>query len=67
MIESFLVSLCMAVLEKILTKGSTAFCHYLALKNELEKNKIKAGAYEKIVNSNASREERRRAEDDLLS
>lgn len=65
--QAFLISLCMAVLEKILVKGSSAFTHYLALKAELEKNKIKAEEYEKAVNSDAKREERRRAEDDLLS
>lgn len=64
---NFLVSLCMAILEKLITKGTVAFTHYLALKKELDKNEKRANEYQKIVDSNASREERQRAEDDLLS
>ena len=65
--QGFLVSLCIGILEKVLTKGTKAFEHYLALKHELEINQKKALDYQKVVDSNASREERRRAEDSLLS
>lgn len=64
---NFLVSLCMAILEKLITKGTVAFTHYLALKKELDMNEKRANEYQKVVDSNASREERQRAEDDLLS
>lgn len=65
--QGFLVSLCLAILEKLVVKGTVAFEHYLALKSELEKNKRASEKYQKVVDSNASREERRKAEDELLS
>ena len=66
--QSFLVSLCMAILESLLAKGTKAFKHYLELKKELEKNAKQASEYQKVVNKNPStREERRKAEDDALS
>jgi methionyl-tRNA synthetase len=58
----------MAILEKLLVKGTDAFGQYIKLKAELEKNKTKSDAYDKVVkNPNATREERRHAEDDSLS
>ena len=66
--QGFLVSLCMAILEKLLVKGTEAFGQYLKLKAELEKNKAMSNEYDKVVNNpNATREERRNAEDDALS
>lgn len=68
MIESFLVALCMAILEKLITKGSIAFSHYMALKKELDENDEKYKKYKKVVDDpKATREERRKAEDDVLS
>jgi hypothetical protein len=57
----------MAILEKYLVKGTKAFSHYLDLKKELELNNKKASEYQKIVDSHATREERKRVEDNLLS
>lgn len=65
--QSFLVSLCMAILEKLLVKGSAAFDHYLILKKELNDNEENSIKYEKVVNSQSTREERRKSEDDLLN
>lgn len=66
--QSFLVTLCMAILEKLLVKGTIAFDRYLELKKELEKNQKTAQDYNKVVNDpKATREDRRRAEDDSLS
>ena len=68
MIKSFLVSLAMAVLKEFLIKGSTAWFKYEELKKELEKNKEKADKYQSVVDNNdATREDRRKAEDELLS
>lgn len=64
--QSFLVALCVAILEKLITKGTIAASHLIALKAELEKNQASADKYQKVVDSNANREERRRAEDELL-
>lgn len=64
----FLVKLCMAILEKLLVQGTVAFTHYIALKNELESNSKKSDSYQKIVdNQTSTREERKSAEDELLS
>jgi len=66
--QSFIVSLCMAILEKLLVKGSKAFDRWLDLKKELETNEKNAKAYDKVVKDpNATREDRKRAEDSLLS
>ena len=65
--QSFLVALCMAILDKILVRGTIAFKKYEDLRKELEENDKKSQAYDKVVNSPATREERRHAEDDLLS
>lgn len=64
--QGFLVALCVAILEKLVTKGTVAASHLLALKAELEKNQASADKYQKTVDSNANREERRKAEDELL-
>lgn len=66
--QSFLAALCIAILEKVLVKGTKAFDRYLELKNELENNKKAAADYDKVVkNPEATREDRRRAEDSALS
>ena len=58
----------MAILEKLLVKGTDAFSQYLKLKAELEKNKMQSDAFNQVVkNPNATREDRRHAEDDALS
>lgn len=65
--QSFLVALCMAILEKLLQKGTQEWIKYEALKEELALNKKKAGDYQKVVDSPAGREERRKIEDEHLS
>ena len=66
--QSFLVSLLMAVLEKLLVKGTAAFQRYMDLKKALEENEQAAKEYQKTVDNPAtSREDRKKAEDDLLS
>lgn len=65
--QSFLVSLCMAILEKLITRGTQEWVKYEALRDELSRNKQKADDYQKVVDGNKSREERRKSEDDLLS
>lgn len=61
--ETFLIDLCLAILEKLLVRGSQAFDHYLALKDAVQKAKD----YQKVVDKPTTREERKRAEDDILS
>lgn len=66
--QGFLVSLCVGLLEKLLTKGTSAFIKYMEFKQELAKNEKEAKSYQDIVNKNPStREERRAAEDNILS
>ena len=66
--QTFLIKLALAILESYLVKGSEAFDHYLKLRSELLENKKKADNYDQVVkNPNASREERKKIEDDLLS
>lgn len=66
--QTFLIKLALAILESYLVKGSKAFGHYLELRSELLENKKKADNYDQVVkNPNASREERKKIEDDLLS
>ena len=66
--QSFLISLLMAVLEKLLIKGTAAFQRYMDLKKALEENEQAAKEYQKTVdNPSASLEDRKKAEDDLLS
>lgn len=67
MLESFLVSLALAVIKYYSTLAGKEISAYLKEREELKQNKKKADDYQKIVDSPASREERRRAEDDLLS
>lgn len=64
--QSFLVALCMAILEKLITRGTQEWVKYEALRDELSRNKQKADDYQKVVDGNKSREERRKSEDDLL-
>lgn len=65
--QSFLVALCMAILEKLITRGTQEWIKYEALRDELARNKQKADDYKKVVDGNKSREERRKSEDDLLN
>ena len=65
--QSFLVALCMAILEKLITRGTQEWLKYEALRDELARNKQKADDYQKVVDGNKSREERRKSEDDLLN
>ena len=65
--QSFLVALCMAILEKLITRGTQEWVKYEALRGELSRNKQKADDYQKVVDGNKSREERRKSEDDLLN
>lgn len=65
--QGFLVALCMAILEKILMKGTVAFDKYLELRKELEANAKLASDYEKAIKEGASREKRRNEEDHILS
>ncbi len=65
--ESFLVALCLGILEKLITKGSIAFSKYLELKAELEKNNKTAAKYKEDVKNAKTREDRRNAEDSALS
>lgn len=65
--QGFLVSLCMAILEKLLVKGTQAFDHYLKLKAELEANKKVSDKYYEDIKQAKTREDRRRAEDNALS
>lgn len=64
--QSFLIKLCIAILEKLLIRGSEAWYKFKALRDELEANEQKAEKYQSIVNKSANREERRKAEDELL-
>lgn len=65
--QSFLVALCMAILEKLITKGTQEWLKYEALREELSRNKQKADDYQKVVDKPSTREERREAEDNLLN
>lgn len=65
--QSFLVALCMAILEKLITKGTQEWLKYEALREELSRNKKKAEDYQKVVDKPSTREERREAEDNLLN
>ena len=67
MLESFLVSLAMAVIKHYAGIAGKNISDYLKEREELKENKKKAEDYQKVVDSPASREERKRAEDDLLS
>lgn len=64
--QSFLVALCMAILEKLITKGTQEWLKYEALREELSRNKKKAEDYQKVVDKPSNRDDRRKAEDDLL-
>lgn len=66
--QSFLVTLALAILRNVVSEGSTAFAHFIALEEELKKAAEKDANYDKIKNNpNATREDRRHAEDDVLS
>lgn len=65
--QSFLVALCMAILEKLINKGTQEWVKYEALREELSHNKKKAEDYQKVVDKPSTREERREAEDNLLN
>ena len=65
--QGFLVALCMAILEKIIMKGTVAFDKYLELRRELEANAKLAQDYQKAIKEGASREKRKNEEDRILS
>ena len=65
--QSFLVSLCIAILEKLLVKGTAEYKKYEELRAELEKNSENAADYDKVVSKPGNtREERKDAEDSAL-
>jgi hypothetical protein len=65
--QGFLVALILDVLERLIVKGSKAYFHYMELRAELEANIKKAKSYMDVVDKvGASRDERKKAEDDLL-
>lgn len=57
----------MAILEKLINKGTQEWVKYEALREELSHNKKKAEDYQKVVDKPSTREERREAEDNLLN
>lgn len=65
--QGLLIKLCLAILEKLIVEGSKSWVKYVALKNELEENEKKARKYKEVVDGNKKREDRQKAEDDLLS
>lgn len=67
MLESFLVSLALAVIKHYAAIAGKEISDYLKELGELKKNEKKAKDYQQVVDSPANREERKRAEDDLLS
>ena len=65
LLERFLVSLSLAILDKLVVKGTAEFQKYMDFKKAM----ADAEAYQKVVDKpeEASREDRRKSEDDLLS
>jgi hypothetical protein len=67
-LESFLIKLFLALGSMLLSKGKIKVEGWLAIEAELKANTKKAEDYQKVVDKpDATREERQRAEDDLLS
>ena len=67
MLESFLVALAKSIITYYADKAGLEIFDYLKQQKELKENKKKAEDYQKVVDSPAGREERRKAEDDLLN
>ena len=67
MIQSFLVALAMEILKYYTPKGVASLWDYWKEREALKENKKKAEDYQKVVDSPAGREERRKAEDASLS
>lgn len=67
MIQSFLVQLAMAILKYYAPIGVTSLWDYWKEREALKENKKKAEDYQKVVDSPAGRDERRKAEDESLS
>jgi hypothetical protein len=66
-LESFLIKLFLALGGMLLSKGKIKAENWLSLQEELGNNTKKAEDYQKVVDKpDSTREERRRAEDDLL-
>lgn len=67
-LESFLIKLFLALGSMLLSKGKIKAENWLSVQAELKENEKKADEYQKVVDKpNSTREDRRRAEDDLLS
>ncbi len=67
MIQGFLVQLAMAILKHYAPIGVVSIWDYWKEREALKENKKKADDYQKVVDSPAGREERRRSEDESLS
>ena len=67
MIQGFLVQLAMAILKHYAPIGVVSIWDYWKEREALKENKQKADDYQKVVDGNKSREERRNSEDDLLN
>jgi hypothetical protein len=67
MIQSFLVQLAMAILKYYAPIGVSSIWDYWKEREALKENKKKADDYQKVVDSPAGRDERRRIEDESLS
>lgn len=65
-LESFLVSLSMAVLKWAATKAGLETLEYVAELKAMEENKKKADAYKAGLKKGSTREERKQNEDNLL-
>ncbi len=67
MLQSFLVSLAMAVLKHYATLAGQEIIAYIKEQEELQKAKIKADEYRKCISQAKTRKERQDAEDSLLN
>ena len=65
-LESFLVSLSMAVLQWAAKKAGIETWEYITQLREMEENKKKADAYKAGLKKGSTREERKQNEDNLL-
>lgn len=67
-LESFLIKLFISLGNHLVSKGIVKAEKWINVQAELAANEKKAGEYQKVVDKpDSTREERRRAEDDLLS
>lgn len=67
MIQGFLIQLAMAILKHYAPIGVASLWDYWKEQEALKENKKKAKDYQKVVDSPANREERKKAEDESLS